>query len=58
MSLVEELQERYRSEAGEYPDPDGLAAAIRALAAAAGSSKHWHVDQLRAIAAELEGADG
>jgi hypothetical protein len=30
-------------------------AAIRALASAAGSAKHWHRDQLRAIAAELEG---
>jgi hypothetical protein len=34
---------------------DSLAAAIRALADQAGSAKHWHVDQLRAIAAELEG---
>ena len=32
LSPVEELQERYRSAANEYPDPDGLAAAIRALA--------------------------
>ena len=32
-----------------------LAAALRALADQAGSAKHWHVDELRAIAAELEG---
>jgi hypothetical protein len=32
-----------------------IAPAIRALADQAGSAKHWHVDQLRAIAAELEG---
>ena len=35
-----------------------LAEALDALADQAGSAKHWHVDQLRAIAAELEGADG
>jgi hypothetical protein len=32
-----------------------IAAAIHVLADQAGSAKHWHVDQLRAIAAELEG---
>jgi len=39
--------------------PD-LAAALVALADQAGSMKHWHVDQLRAIAAQLRGgqADG
>lgn len=31
-----------------------LAAALRELADLAGSTKHWHVDQIRAIAAELE----
>ena len=36
-------------------DRSGFAAALRALADHAGSAKHWHVDQLRAIAAELEG---
>jgi hypothetical protein len=30
------------------------AAAVRELAEQAGSAKHWHVDQLSAIAAELE----
>ena len=30
---------------------------LRALADQAGSMKHWHVDQLRTIAAELEGAE-
>ena len=39
-------------------DPSRIAAAIRALANHAGSSKHWHADDLRTIAAELEGADG
>jgi hypothetical protein len=34
---------------------DALAAAIRVLADQAGSARHWHVDQLRSIAAELEG---
>ena len=28
--------------------------ALEALAGQAGSTKHWHVDQLRALAAELE----
>jgi hypothetical protein len=32
----------------------GLAAAIRSLVGQAGSTKHWHIDQLNAIAAELE----
>jgi hypothetical protein len=32
----------------------GLAAAIRALVEQAGSTKHWHIDQLNVIAAELE----
>lgn len=32
-----------------------IAPAVRALADQAGSAKHWHVDQLRSIAAELEG---
>jgi len=32
----------------------GLAAAIRSLVKQAGSTKHWHIDQLNAIAAELE----
>lgn len=31
-----------------------LAASLRALADQAGSAKHWHVDQLLAIAIELE----
>jgi hypothetical protein len=39
----------------DLPMRDVVAAAIRALADQAGSVKHWHVDQLRAIAAELEG---
>lgn len=39
-------------------DPSRIAAAIRALANHAGPSKHWHADDLRTIAAELEGADG
>ena len=34
---------------------DALAAFTRALAEQAGSAKHWHVNELRAIAAELEG---
>jgi hypothetical protein len=29
-------------------------AVIRALVEQAGSTKHWHIDQLNAIAAELE----
>jgi hypothetical protein len=29
-------------------------ALLRALVEQAGSSKHWHIDQLNAIAAELE----
>lgn len=33
----------------------GLAAAIRCLVKQAGSTKHWHIDQLDAIATELEG---
>ena len=33
----------------------GLAAALRALADQAGSAKHWHVNEIRTIAAELEG---
>ena len=45
------------------PDPDSplrlvargfAAAALRALADQAGSAKHWHVNEIRAIAAELE----
>ena len=36
-------------------DRNGIAAAIRALADQAGSAKHWHVNEIRAIAAELEG---
>ena len=36
-------------------DRDVAAVAIRALADQAGSARHWHVDQLRSIAAELEG---
>jgi hypothetical protein len=36
-------------------DPCCLAAALRALADQAGSAKHWHVNEIRAIAAELEG---
>ena len=39
----------------DLPMRDVVAAAILALADQAGSAKHWHVDQLRAIAAELEG---
>ena len=31
---------------------------LRALADQAGSMKHWHVDQIRSIAAELKGANG
>jgi len=31
---------------------------LRALADQAGSMENWHVDQLRTIAAELEGANG
>lgn len=34
-----------------------VAAALRELADQAGSDKHWHVDQIRAIAAELEGSN-
>jgi len=34
------------------------AAVVRELAAQAGSAKHWHVDQLSAFAAELEGHHG
>jgi len=30
---------------------------LRALADQAGSMKHWHIDQIRSIAAELEGAE-
>lgn len=48
-----------QDEPGVFVDyGDCLAAALRALAEQAGSMKHWHVDQIRAIAAELEGADG
>jgi hypothetical protein len=36
-------------------DRDVAAVVIRALADQAGSARHWHVDQLRSIAAELEG---
>lgn len=32
-----------------------IAAALRALADQAGSAKHWHVNEIRTIAAELEG---
>ena len=39
----------------DLPMRDVVAAAIHVLADQAGSAKHWHVDQLRAIAAELEG---
>jgi Uri superfamily endonuclease len=31
------------------------AAVLRSLVEQAGSTKHWHVDQLNTIAAELEG---
>lgn len=41
-----------------YHSHSAAAAAIRALADQAGSAKHWHADDLRTIAAELEGADG
>jgi len=34
------------------------AAVVRELAAQAGSSKHWHLDQLSTLAAELEGPNG
>lgn len=34
---------------------DALAAALRALADQAESQKHWHVNEIRAIARELEG---
>jgi hypothetical protein len=37
---------------------DALAAFARALADQAGSAKHWHVNEIRAIAAELEGVNG
>lgn len=36
------------------PADEIAAAAIHALADQAGSAKHWHVDQLGAIAGELE----
>ncbi len=47
------------SEGGVYllGDPERLGAALRALADQAGSAKHWHVNEIRAIAAELEGLD-
>lgn len=69
LSPVEELQERYRSAADEYPDLDGLAAALRAVAdqvvpeykVTPGGSKIWPSEPLPsirakflAIAAELE----
>lgn len=63
LSSVEELHERYRSAAGEYPDPDGLAAAIRALAdhvideRCQNESERRIYDRIRRVAAELEGAD-
>ena len=34
------------------------AAVIRELAEQAGSAKHWHVDQLRGLATELDGHPG
>lgn len=64
LSPVEEVQERYQSAAGEYPDPDGLAATIRALAdhviheRCQNESEKRIYDRLRRVAAELEGADG
>lgn len=36
---------------------DLIAAALRALADQAGSAKHWHVNEIRSIAAELETND-
>ena len=39
----------------DLPMRDVVAAAIHVLADQAGSARHWHVDQLRAIAAELDG---
>lgn len=63
LSPVKELQERYHSAAGEYPDPDGLAAAIRALAdhviheRCQNESERRIYDRIRRVAAELEGAD-
>lgn len=48
-----------QDEPGVFVDyGDCLAAALRALAELAGSMKHWHVDQIRAIADELDGANG
>jgi len=46
------------SEMDETPaDLPALAAALRALADQAGSAKHWHVNEIRSIAAELETND-
>ena len=42
-------------EFGWQLDAPTVSAALRALADQAGSAKHWHVNELFAIAAELEG---
>ena len=55
LSPVEELQERYRSAADEYPDPDGLAAALRAVAdQVVPEPPTWEIGVLSAADREVE----
>ena len=55
LSPVEELQERYRSAADEYPDPDGFAAALRAVAdQVVPEPPTWEIGVLSAADREVE----